>query len=176
MEKILWEGKRCLKSFYDMILCGALLIIVRCLTLLLKIPGIEYFVLFGMLAGASLFLLALFLSLSYRYVITEDLLRKEYCFFASSREEVPLESVTNIVVYQDVIGRALDFGTVRADTAGTPYMGISFVGVKDPYECANLVRRVVRNARKKHDSDMYGERRKQNAVDETESERPPRII
>jgi uncharacterized membrane protein YdbT with pleckstrin-like domain len=118
----------------------------------LTLPGIEIFALFGMLVGACLFLLALFLSLSYRYVVTEDSLRKEYFFFATSREEVPLDSVTNVVVYQDIVGKALGFGTVRADTAGTAYMGISFIGVEDPYCCAETIRKAVRNARKRRRS------------------------
>ena len=150
MEKVLWEGRRSVKSFYDMILCGSLLIVVSAAApLSLSLPGIEIFALAGMLAGASLLLLAFFLSLSYRYMVTEDSLRKEYYFFAWLREEVPLESVTDVVVFQDLAGRALGFGTVRADTAGTAYMGISFVGVEDPYGCAEAIRRAAGKARGK---------------------------
>ena len=149
MEKILWEGRRTVKSFYDMIFCGSLLIIVSVLTpLFLALPGIEYFALFGLLVGAFLFLLALFLSFSYRYVVTERALRKEYSFFARSREEVPLERITNVVVSQDIVGRMLGFGNVRADTAGTAYMGISFIGVEDPYGCAETIRRAIENVKK----------------------------
>ena len=149
MEKILWEGRRTVKSFYDMIFCGGLLIAVSILTpLFLDLPGIEVFALLGLLAGASLFLLAVFLSLSYRYVVTERVLRKEYSFFARLREEVPLERITNVVVSQDIIGRMLGFGNVRADTAGTAYMGISFIGVEDPYGCAETIRRAIENVKK----------------------------
>ena len=149
MEKILWEGRRTVKSFYDMIFCGSLLIVVSSLTpLFLALPGIEYFTLFGLLVGACLFILAIFLSLSYRYVVTERALRKEYSFFARSREEVPLERITNVVVSQDIVGRMLGFGNVRADTAGTAYMGISFIGVEDPYGCAETIRRAIENVKK----------------------------
>jgi len=149
VEKILWEGRRTVKSFYDMIFCGGLLIAVSILTpLFLDLPGIEVFALLGLLAGASLFLLAVFLSLSYRYVVTERALRKEYSFFARLREEVPLERITNVVVSQDVVGRMLGFGNVRADTAGIAYMGISFIGVEDPYGCVETIRRAIENVKK----------------------------
>ena len=149
MEKILWEGRRTVKSFYDMIFCGGLLIAVSILTpLFLDLPGMEIFALLGLLAGASLFLLAVFLSLSYRYVVTERALRKEYSFIARLREEVPIERITNVVVSQDIVGRMLSFGNVRAGTAGTAYMGISFIGVEDPYGCAETIRRAIENAKK----------------------------
>jgi len=149
VEKILWEGRRTVKSFYDMIFCGGFLILVSILMpLFLALPGIEYFTLFGLLVGACLFILAIFLSLSYRYVVTERALRKEYSFFARLREEVPLERITNVVVSQDIVGRMLGFGNVRADTAGTAYMGISFIGVEDPYGCAETIRRAIENVKK----------------------------
>jgi len=65
----------------------------------------------------------------------------------SMKEEVPLESVTNVIVYQDVFGRIFGFGTVRADTAGTAYMGISFVGVENPGVCAKIIRDAIRSLR-----------------------------
>ena len=170
-ERILWEGRRTVKSFYDMIFCGSLLIVASSLTpLFLALAGIQYFSLFGLLVGAFLFLLAIFLSLSYRYVVTERALRKEYSFFARSREEVPLDRITNVVVSQDIVGRALGFGNVRADTAGTAYMGISFIGVEDPYGCAETIRRVVENVKKRH-SDQSNEDRKCDPIDIMEIQR-----
>jgi len=121
--------------------------------------------------GACLFILAIFLSLSYRYVVTERALRKEYSFFARSREEVPLERITDVVVSQDVVGRALGFGNVRADTAGTAYMGISFIGVEDPYGYAETVRKAVENAKKRRRSSRGDEDRGSDPVDMAELER-----
>jgi len=172
VEKILWEGRRTVKSFYDMIFCGSLLIVVSSLTpLFLALPGIEYFTLFGLLVGACLFILPLLLSLSYRYVVTERALRKEYSFFARSREEVPLERITNVVVSQDIVGRALGFGNVRVDTAGTAYMGISFIGVEDPYGCAETIRKAVENAKKRRLSSRGDEDGRSDPVDMAELER-----
>jgi len=170
-ERILWEGRRTVKSFYDMIFCGSLLIVASSLTpLFLALAGIQYFSLFGLFVGACLFILALLLSLSYRYVVTERALRKEYSFFARSREEVPLERITNVVVSQDIVGRALGFGNVRADTGGTAYMGISFIGVEDPYGCVETIRRAVENVKKRH-SNQSDEDRKCDPVDVAEIER-----
>ena len=172
MEKILWEGRRTVKSFYDMIFCGGFLILVSILMpLFLALSGIEYFTLFGLLVGACLFILAIFLSLSYRYVVTERALRKEYSFFARLREEVPLERITNVVVSQDIVGRMLGFGNVRADTAGTAYMGISFIGVEDPYGCAETIRKAVENAKKRRLSSRGDEDRGSDPVDMAELER-----
>jgi len=170
-ERILWEGRRTVKSFYDMIFCGSLLLVVSILVpSLLALPGIQYFSLFGLLVGACLFILALLLSLSYRYIVTERALRKEYSFLARSREEVPLDRITDVVVSQDIVGRALGFGNVRADTAGTAYMGISFIGVEDPYGCAETIRRAVENAKKRH-TNQSNEDRKCDPVDVAEIER-----
>jgi len=170
-ERILWEGRRTVKSFYDMIFCGSLLIVASSLTpLFLALAGIQYFSLFGLFVGACLFILALLLSLSYRYVVTERALRKEYSFFARSREEVPLERITDVVVSQDIVGRALGFGNVRADTGGTAYMGISFIGVEDPYGCVETIRRAVENVKKRH-SNQSDEDRKCDPVDVAEIER-----
>ena len=170
-ERILWEGRRTVKSFYDMIFCGSLLIVASSLTpLFLALAGIQYFSLFGLFVGACLFILALLLSLSYRYVVTERALRKEYSFFARSREEVPLERITNVVVSQDIVGRALGFGNVRADTGGPAYMGISFIGVEDPYGCVETIRRAVENVKKRH-SNQSDEDRKCDPVDVAEIER-----
>ena len=110
MEKVLWEGRLSVKSFYDMTFCSNLLIAVSILTLLfLDLPGIEVFALLGLLAG---------------------------------------ESITNVVVRQDVVGRMFGFGNVRADTAGTAHMGISFIGIEDPYRCAEIIRKAIENAKK----------------------------
>ena len=169
MERILWKGRRTFKSFYDMMFCGGFLIIVSVLTpLFLVLPGIEYLVASGFFAGASLFLLAYLLSLSYRYIVTENALRKEYFFLVRSREEVPLDKVTNVVVSQDIIGRLLGFGNVRADTAGTAYTGISFIGVEDPYGRAETIRRAAENAKKRNLPGRGGEDERRGSVDRAE--------
>jgi len=73
MGKILWRGRRSAKSFYDMIFCGSLLIVISMLTpVFISLPNIEFFALFGMMTGAFLILLSLLLSLSFKYIVTED--------------------------------------------------------------------------------------------------------
>jgi len=134
-EKVLWRGRPTVLAFTNMLAGGTLLIVLSSMVaFLVPLPSIRYFSLAGLTVGAFIMVLALFLSQAYAYTVTSAKLRKEYCFVASSIEEVPLREVTNIVVVQDAVGRLLGFGTVRADTSGTAYGGIVFKGVKNPHE------------------------------------------
>lgn len=139
-ERVLWRARPTVLAFIDMIAGGSLLIIMSFVAaLLLPLTSIRYFSLAGSIVGASILGLAFFLSKAYTYIVTDEELRKEYRFFTSSTETVPLREVTNIMFVQDVVGRLLGFGTIRADTAGTAYTGIIFKGVKNLDEAFKMI-------------------------------------
>lgn len=148
-KKVLWRGKPTVLAFADMLAGGTLLTVLSSVVaFLVPLPYMRYFSLAGLIAAAFFIILAFFLSQSYTYTVTGGKLRKEYCFVASSNEEVPFSEVTNIVVVQGVLGRVLGFGTVRADTAGTAYSGMAFKGVKNSHEIFKVVSEAKKAAEK----------------------------
>jgi len=132
-EKEIWKGKPTVLAFIDMLSGGALLMIVSGVAAMLMHLGVIRLIsLVGLIGGAVVIASALLVSQAYTYIVTNKKLRKEYRFIAFTAEEVPLQEVTNVIVAQNIIGRLLGFGTIKADTAGTSYAGIVFRGVKNP--------------------------------------------
>ena len=144
-EEVLWRGKPTVLAFYDMLAGGAFIMLVGGVSARLSpFKPLAYLGLLGVAVGGVVVALAFMLSRAYTYMVYVDRLRREYRFVASSVEEVPVEAVTNTIVLQDVVGRIFNFGTVRIDTAGTPYPGMIFKGVKNPEEPYRVISRLLR--------------------------------
>ena len=130
-EDVVWRGKPVVIAFYDGLAGGALLITVSALLPLIPVPGIAWLSALGMACGALLMSFAFIRAKANTYVITKKGVRREYRFVVVRVDEAPFEKVTNTVVEQDVVGRIFGFGDVHFDTAGTPFQGVLFKGVKN---------------------------------------------
>jgi uncharacterized membrane protein YdbT with pleckstrin-like domain len=138
-EKVIWTGKPTVLAFYEGLAVGGLLLAISIALLAVPFPAVSRLSAVGMAFGALVVVLTLLRAYANIYTITSRRVCREYRLWAVAVEEAPLEKVTNVVVEQDVVGRAFGFGTVRADTAGTRFGGIIFRGVKKPREVKNYM-------------------------------------
>lgn len=136
---VFWIGKPTILAFYDALAGGALLIIVSALLHAMPLPWAAVLSAVGVASGLLLVSFAFAKARANTYVVTDKCVRRQYRFVAVKVEEAPLEKITNIVLEQDVVGRALGFGDIRFDTAGTPFAGVLFKGVKNPAEVKRLI-------------------------------------
>ena len=129
---MIWSEKPTVLAFYDGLACGELLAAAS-IAIYALFPATPYWWVpaLGLALAALTVVFSFVRAWAYTYTLTEENLRREYRFFVSSTEEVPLRQVTNILVEQDVVGRLLSFGAIRADTAGTAYGGIIFRGIRN---------------------------------------------
>ena len=87
--------------------------------------------------------LARYLVGCYTFILTDRRIREEFRLWVVDVREAPLGRVTNVTVFQDFVGRVLNFGSVRVDTAGTPFPGVLFRGVRDPLRVQKIIQGVV---------------------------------
>jgi uncharacterized membrane protein YdbT with pleckstrin-like domain len=133
-EGLHWVGKPTVLAFYDGLVGGALLIVVSVLLLALPFPSVVWLSVLGVASGILLMFFAFVKAMANTYIITDKCVRREYRFVAVKVDEASFDKITNTVMEQDVVGRVLKFGDVRCDTAGSPFMGVLFKGVKNPAE------------------------------------------
>jgi uncharacterized membrane protein YdbT with pleckstrin-like domain len=131
-EKVVWSGKPTVLAFYDALVGGVLLVAVSILLLATPLSTLPWLSALGVVCGGALILVAFMKAWANSYVLTEKCVRRSYRFVTVRVEEAPIEKITNTVVEQDVVGRILNFGDVRFDTAGTSFAGVLFKGVKNP--------------------------------------------
>lgn len=138
-EKVMWTGKPSLWAFYGFYVVGVLVLVstigvASLFPLPLWVLGvIPLFV-------AGMFLLPLRFQKSWTFILTDRSISSEFCFWVRRRSSAPLQQVTNVTVDQGFVGRLLGFGDVRADTAGTPFMGVKFWGVRDPLGIGEIIK------------------------------------
>lgn len=136
LEKIVWKGKPTIFAFYDGVVGGSFLTVVS-IALLILFPHTPLFWL-SILGFASAMLMVAFVFIKAEastYVITNKGVRREYRFLTIETCEIPFEKITNITVFQDVVGKVLKFGTIRVDSAaGEFFGGVVFRGVVKPEE------------------------------------------
>ena len=137
---MIWSEKPTVLAFYDGLAYGELLAAVS-IALLALFPGTPYWWVpaLGLALAALTVAFSFVRAWAYTYTLTEEKLRREYRILVSYTEEVPLRQVTNILVEQDVVGRLLGFGAIRADTAGTAYGGIIFRGIRNLDEALKVI-------------------------------------
>lgn len=66
------------------------------------------------------------------YYVTNMRAIEEYMLIGRSMKETTLDHVTDVVFHQGLFGRVFNFGTIHLHTAGTGFLGIDFVGARDP--------------------------------------------
>ncbi len=137
-EGVLWSGKPTVLAFYDALAGGALLIIVSALIFAL-LPFVAPLSAIGVACGLLLMAFAFIKAWANTYTVTDSHVRRQYRFVAVRVEEAAFDRITNTVLEQDVIGRILGFGDIRFDTAGTPFMGVLFKGVRNPGGVKRLI-------------------------------------
>lgn len=79
----------------------------------------------------------------YTFILTDRRIREEFRLWVVDVREAPLTRVTNVTVFQDFVGRVLNFGSVRVDTAGTPFPGVLFRGVREPLRVQEIIQGAV---------------------------------
>lgn len=131
-EKVVWTGKPTVLAFYEGLAVGVLLLAVSIALLAVPFPPVSRLSAIVVAFGVLVVVLTILRAYANTYTITSRRVCREYRLWAVAIEEAPLEKVTNVVVEQDVVGRVLGFGTVRANTAGTTFRGVVFRGVKNP--------------------------------------------
>lgn len=138
-ENVLWTGKPSLWAFYGFYVVGILVIVSTAgVASLFQLP---LWVLGIMpLFVAGMFLLPLRFQKAWTFTLTDRSISSEFCFWVRRQRTAPLQQVTNVTVDQGFVGRLLGFGDVRADTAGTPFMGVRFWGVRDPLRVGKRIK------------------------------------
>ena len=144
-EEVIWEGSPNLAAFYGFYVVGGLaLALAAVVAANLGLPLWTWGIVLPFCS--AMFLLPLLFQRAWRFAVTSWAVRSEFSLFVHRRSEAPLRKITDIVVNQGFIDRLLRIGEVRFDTAGTPFPGVSFWGVRDPSEVAEKIRRMVLRA------------------------------
>lgn len=138
----IWEGGPSLRAFYPFYLVGSLALActtVAALALPLPLWAI------GALVPLSLFIIALPFALqpAWTFTLTERAARSRFRLWVGKSKSAPLDKVTDTSVEQGPLARLLGFGSVRIDTAGTPFPGVKFWGVEEPFRLRDMIERVV---------------------------------
>ncbi|MBO3809754.1 MAG: PH domain-containing protein [Candidatus Brockarchaeota archaeon] len=137
-ERVLWSGKPTVLAFYDVLVGGALLIVVSALVFT-SLPFTGLLSAIGVVCGFLLIALAFVNAWANTYIVADRCVRRRYSFVAVRVEEAVFDKITNTVSEQGVVGRIFGFGDIRFDTAGTLFMGVLFKGVRNPAEVKRLV-------------------------------------
>ena len=142
-ERVLGEWKPVLLSFYPLLAAAAIAFLFSA-ALLCKFPSAATaaFFIFTTAFGLLGWVLARALQRANTYILTNRRIRREFCFWGTRSNEVPLGSVTNVSTDQDVVGRVFNFGGVLIET---PAAGVvRFRGVSDPRQVSDKIRAVIR--------------------------------
>ena len=138
-EKILWVGRPRLVSMLGRLILSIILILIG-LSLLNLISLIGAILI---LIGVAIIIRTVIEVTSYRYYVTNMRVIEEHWLFSVEIKETTLDKITDIVFYQGLLGRLLNYGTVHIHTAGTGFLGMVFRNVKEPL----LVRGIIINAK-----------------------------
>lgn len=144
MEEFCW--KPVVWAFWDGFAGGFLLIAVSAALLSYPLTLANYLAALGFALGTLMILLAAARAGANTYYLTGSHVRRVYRLIVVQVEEAPLEKVMDVVVRQGILGRILGFGDVRCDTAGTPFPGILFKGVRNPEKVAEAIRERIKSA------------------------------
>lgn len=134
LEKTVWKGKPAVLSFYDGIIGGSFLTAIS-IAILIMFPhtALCWISVAGFAVGALMVAFVFVRVEANTYSVTDRSVREEYRLFTVIIREIPFEKITNIMVFQDVVGKALKFGDVMVTSAaGEPLGGVIFKGVIEP--------------------------------------------
>lgn len=137
--RVKWSGRPTLAAFWPFYFTGALaLLLAIAVEAVLPLPLLAWGAIVPF--AALMALLPLLFQRAWKFTVTDREAKSTFEFWVRRVEEAPLERVTNVVGEQGAIGRLLGFGAVRVDTAGTPFPGVSFWGIREPFEVAENIR------------------------------------
>lgn len=141
-SSLIWRGKPTLEAFYPFYLVGALSAgtgTTAELAFALPLWTLGILVPFVALMIAS----PLAFQAAWSFTVTETEVRRDFRLFIGRSKSAPIDKVTDVTARQGAIGRLFGFGTVRVDTAGTPFPGVEIWGVGDPFAIERAIRGVV---------------------------------
>lgn len=148
-EKVTWTGKPTVLGFWEGLAVGILLIVFSVASTLspfARIPAALYFLVAVAVGGIALIVFTFFVAYANTYTVTGGTARREFRFLVVRVEEAPTEKITDVVSHIGLVGRILKFGNLRVDTAGTPFAGVLFKGLrfKDLEEAKREVEKLVK--------------------------------
>ena len=148
-EKVTWTGKPTVLGFWEGLAVGILLIVFSVASTLspfARIPAVLYFLVAVAVGGIALIVFTFFVAYANTYTVTGGTARREFRFWVVRVEEAPTEKITDVVSHIGLVGRILKFGNLRVDTAGTPFAGVLFKGLrfKDLEEAKREVEKLVK--------------------------------
>ncbi|MHA1632420.1 MAG: PH domain-containing protein [Candidatus Freyarchaeota archaeon] len=148
-EKVTWTGKPTVLGFWEGLAVGILLIVFSVASTLspfARIPAALYFLVAVAVGGIALIVFTFFVAYANTYTVTGRTARREFRFLVVRVEEAPTEKITDVVSHIGLVGRILKFGNLRVDTAGTPFAGVLFKGLrfKDLEEAKREVEKLVK--------------------------------
>jgi len=148
-EKDVWTGKPTVLGFWEGLAIGVLLIVFSAasgFSPLARIPEVVGFLVAVASGGVALIFFTFFVAYANTYTVTDRAARREFRFWVVRVEEAPAEKITDVVSHVGLVGRILRFGNLRIDTAGTPFPGVLFKGLrlKDLEEAKREVEKLVK--------------------------------
>ncbi|XRO75584.1 PH domain-containing protein [Methanocaldococcus sp. 28A] len=123
-ENVLWYSRICWKSLIGWLILGALTILIY---------------------GLALIFIGIALLKRYytEYAITNKRVYCRYGILSRKTVESTLDKITNTSISQGILGRLLNYGDLRINTAGSTPYEIVFEGVSNPKYVQSKIRSVA---------------------------------
>lgn len=147
-EGPVWRGKPVLWAFFPFYFVGALGAVTGTIAELafsLPLWTLGFLIFFV----ALMVTIPLPLQMAWTFAVTPREIRRDFSLFVKRSKSAPTHEATDVTASQGPIGRIFGFGTIRIDTAGTPFPGVRFWGVEDPFTVEKTVRKVIAHAAEK---------------------------
>lgn len=91
-----------------------------------------------------------FLSISTRYIVTDERIRIIEGLLGKDREDIELVRIQDLDQSQSISERLLNVGDIHVRGHDRSHPQVTLRNVKDPQQVHEIVRRAILNARKKH--------------------------
>lgn len=91
-----------------------------------------------------------FLSISTRYIVTDERIRIIEGLLGKDREDIELVRIQDLDQSQSISERLLNVGDIHVRSHDRSHPQVTLRNVKDPQQVHEIVRRAILNARKKH--------------------------
>jgi len=132
-DETIWEIKPALKAFYDGVAMSLLCFVLAILLLAIaRLSWIGVFLGLSLTAVGILVLGFVFLrARAYKFKLTRNSLIWEYNLFSSQRRTIPLETIINVGVSQNIAERFLKIGSIEVFTVSNSAPTVVLFGLKD---------------------------------------------
>jgi uncharacterized membrane protein YdbT with pleckstrin-like domain len=145
-EKTIWEGSPELVAFYGFFAVGILTLILTVVVAgTLGLPLWAWGI--ALPFCSAMFTLPLLFQRAWRFTVSDRGVRSEFNLWVRRAREAQLGEVTDLVIDQGFVDRLLRIGEIRFDTAGTFFQGVSFWGVRDPFEVRKKIMPFLKGSR-----------------------------